>query len=81
MADIKKLSALFDKLGTDDAFRSKMQSDPAAALKEVGVHLPKGMNTSGIKLPSKEDVQAKKAEWLQHATAEPTAMAIFFFIK
>jgi putative modified peptide len=81
MTDIKKLSALFDKLGTDDGFRARMQTDPAGALKEVGINVPKGMSTSGIQLPSKEDVQAKKAEWLQHASAEPTAMAVFFFIK
>jgi hypothetical protein len=28
-----------------------------------------------------EEVEAKKAEWLQHAAAEPTAMAMFFFLK
>lgn len=81
MTDISKLSALFDKLGSDDAFRERLQANPAAALQEVGVNVPPGMDTTGIELPSKEEVQAKKAEWLQHAQAEPTAMAVFFFIK
>lgn len=81
MTDISKLSALFDKLGSDDAFRARLQANPSAALQEVGVNVPPGMDTTGVELPSKEEVQAKKAEWLQHAQAEPTAMAMFFFLK
>jgi putative modified peptide len=81
VTDISKLSALFDKLGTDDAFRARLQADPSAALQEVGVNVPAGMDTSGVDLPSKADVEANKAAWLQHAQAEPTAAAIFFFLK
>jgi putative modified peptide len=81
MTDISKLSALFDKLGSDDAFRARLQADPVAALQEIGVNVPAGLDTSGIELPSKESVQASKAEWLNHAQAEPTTMAAFFFLK
>ena len=82
MTDIQKLSAFLDKLGSDKAFREGLASHPAATLKnEMGVTLPAGFDASGIQLPSMEEVQAKKAEWLKHAEAEPTAMAIFFFTK
>jgi putative modified peptide len=81
MTDISKLSALLDKLGSDRDFRNRLETHPAATLGELGVSLPQGFDASGIQLPSMEEVQAKKAQWLQHAQAEPTAMAIFFFIK
>lgn len=81
VTDISKLSALFDKLGTDTTFRNNLQTHPAATLAQLGVTLPPGFDASGIQLPSMEDVQAKKAEWLENAQAEPTAHAIFFFIK
>jgi putative modified peptide len=81
MTDIKKLSALLDKLGSDDAFRARLEADPAAALADVGVRVPPGLHSGPITLPSKQDVQAKKAQWLAGAEAEPTAMAVFFFLK
>ena len=81
MTDISKLSALFDKLGTDKAFRDRLETHPAATLAEIGVTLPPGFDARRIQLPSMEEVQAKKAEWLQSAQAEPTAMAMFFFLK
>lgn len=81
MTDISKLSALFDKLGSDAEFRNRLQTHPGKTLGELGVNLPAGFDASGIHLPSMEEVQAKKDEWLQHAKAEPTAMAIFFFLK
>ena len=81
MTDIKKLSTLLDKLGSDDAFRSRLEADPVSALKEVGVNVPPGLHSGPITLPSKQDVQAKKGQWLAGAQAEPTAMAVFFFLK
>lgn len=82
MTDIQKLSTFLDKLGSDKAFRESLENHPAATLNsELGLKLPEGFDAGGIQLPSMEEVQAKKAQWLQHAQAEPTAMAIFFFIK
>jgi putative modified peptide len=81
MTDISKLSALFDKLGSDDDFRARLAADPASALKEFGVNVPPGLHTGPITLPSKQEVQAKKGLWLAGAQAEPTAMAMFFFLK
>lgn len=81
MTDISKLSSLFDKLANDDAFRARLQSDPASALKEIGVNVPPGLKTGSISLPSKDEVKARQAEWLKHAQAEPTTMAAFFFLK
>lgn len=81
MTDVQKLKALFDKLGSDDAFRARLEADPAGALAELGVHVPKGLPTGKISLPSKEDVQANAQTWLAHAESTPTAMAVFFFLK
>jgi putative modified peptide len=82
MTDISKLSALFDKLGSDDAFRQRLQSDPASALAEFGMAVPAGMDTADVELPSKEEVQAKKAAWLQHAQAEPNqSFAMHIYLK
>ena len=81
MTDISKLSALFDKLGNDDDFRTRLAADPVGALKEIGVNVPPGLHSGPITLPSKQDVQAKKGQWLAGAQAEPTAMAMFFFLK
>ena len=81
MTDVQKLKALFDKLGSDDAFRSRLETDPHGALGELGVHVPKDLPTGKISLPSKEDVQANAPTWLSHAESTPTAMAVFFFLK
>ncbi|MCK7593202.1 NHLP-related RiPP peptide [Pseudomarimonas salicorniae] len=81
MTDVQKLKALFDKLGSDDAFRARLEADPKAALAELGVHVPDGLPTGTIRLPSKEEVQANSAQWLSHAEGTPTAMAMFFFLK
>lgn len=81
MTDVQKLKALFDKLGSDDAFRARLETDPVGALAELGVHVPKGLPTGKINLPSKEDVQANAPTWLSHAESTPTAMAMFFFLK
>ena len=81
MTDISKLTALLDKLGSDDAFRARLQADPSGALGELGVKVPPGLHSGPVTLPSKQDVQQNKAKWLASAAAEPTAMAIFFFLK
>lgn len=81
MTDVQKLKTLFDKLGNDDAFRSKLESDPVGALSDIGVHVPEGLPTGKVTLPSKEEVKANSPTWLSHAESTPTAMAIFFFLK
>ena len=80
MTDTQKLAALFDKLGNDDAFRARLEADPAAALAELGVHVPAGL-PAHVTLPSKEVVQANAAAWLSSADDASTAMAMFFFLK
>lgn len=81
MTDTSKLSALFDKLGSDDAFRARLQADPVAALGELGMKVPPGLHSGPVTLPSKEDVQSKKGQWLSTAQHEPTAQMAFFFLK
>ena len=81
MTDTSKLATLLDKLGNDDAFRARLQADPAAALGELGIDVPPGMQGESVNLPSKADVQAKKGEWLQQAHDAPHAMMIFFCLK
>jgi putative modified peptide len=58
----KVAAALVDKLATDDAFRSRFQDDPSAALKEVGYTVAEGegdvgecLALSGAPLASRED--------------------------
>lgn len=76
-----KLEMLLDKLGSDDAFRARLRADPSAALGELGIDVPAGMKSESVSLPSKEDVQAKKAEWLAQAHDAPHAMMVFFCLK
>lgn len=80
MTDIEKLAALFDKLSTDDAFRRRLESDPAGALLELGVHIPQNLPVH-VRLPSKEDVQSFAQDWLKVASDASTAMAMFFFLR
>jgi putative modified peptide len=80
MTDIQKLAALFDKLGNDDAFRARLEADPAAALAELGVQVPAGL-PAHVTLPSKEAVRANAPAWLASAEDASTAMAVFFFLK
>lgn len=81
MTDVQKLRVLFDKLGSDDAFRSRLEADPLAALVEIGVHVPPGLPIDTVRLPSKEAVRANAAKWLEHVESMPTTMAVFFFLK
>lgn len=81
MTDTSKLATLLDKLGTDDAFRARLQADPAAALGELGIDVPPGMKGESVNLPSKADAQAKKSEWLTQAHDAPHAMMVFFCLK
>ena len=81
MTDTSKLSALFDRLGNDDAFRSRLQADPAAALGELGIDVPEAMRNEPVKLPSKEEVQSKKSMWLGGAASAPKAQMAFFYLK
>ena len=80
VTDTQKLAALFDKLGNDDAFRARLEADPAAALAELGVQVPPGL-PAHISLPSKEAVKAGADTWLAGAKDASTAMAMFFFLK
>jgi len=43
------------KLATDDAFRTRLEADPVAALRELGIELPRGLRPGTVSLPSKED--------------------------
>lgn len=81
MTDISKLSTLLDKLGSDDAFRSRLQANPSAALGELGIDVPQALQNETVNLPSKEEVQAKKAQWLAQAHDAPHAMMVFFCLK
>ncbi|GIX34662.1 MAG: hypothetical protein KatS3mg126_0441 [Lysobacteraceae bacterium] len=81
MTDIQKLRLLFDRLGSDDAFRARLEADPAGALAEIGVHVPEDLPIGTVRLPSKEEVRAMAQTWLGHAETSDTAMLIFFFLK
>jgi putative modified peptide len=50
-----KAEEFVKKLATDDAFRTRLQADPAAALQELGIALPTGLRPGRVSLPSKED--------------------------
>ena len=75
------LEALFDKLANDDGFRSRLEANPAAALGALGIEVPAAMKNETVNLPSKEAVQAKRAQWLAQAHDAPHAMMIFFCLK
>lgn len=69
----KVAAALVDKLATDDAFRSRFQDDPSAALKEVGYTIAEGegdvgecLALSGAPLASRETF-ARDRERLESA--------------
>jgi putative modified peptide len=81
MTDQSKLAALLDKLGSDDAFRDRLSANPSAALGELGIDVPDAMRNESVSLPSKEEVQARKGEWLAQAHDAPHAMMIFFCLK
>jgi putative modified peptide len=81
VTDVAKLKLLFDKLGSDDAFRARLEADPVSALAELGVHVPSGLPLGKVTLPSKEEVQANAPNWLSHVENTPTTMAMFFFLK
>ena len=81
MTDTSKLAALFDKLGNDDAYRARLQANPAAALGELGIDVPPGMQNQPVKLPSKADVQANSARLMQQAQEAPKAQMVFLCLK
>lgn len=81
MTDKSKLSALLEKLGNDDDFRARLTANPSAALGELGIDVPDAMRNESVSLPSKEEFQARKDEWLAQAHDAPHAMMIFFCLK
>ena len=81
MTDPSKLAALFDKLGNDDAFRARLQANPSAALGELGIEVPPGMQNQPVNLPSKADVKAKSATWTQQVQEAPKSQMIFLCLK
>lgn len=81
MTDPSKLAALFDKLGNDDAFRTRLQANPSAALGELGIEVPPGMENQAVTLPSKEHVRANSASLIQQAQEAPKAQMIFLCLK
>jgi putative modified peptide len=81
MTDTSKLSALFDKLGNDDAYRARLQADPAGALGELGIEVPPGMQNQAVTLPSKEHVKANSASLMQQAQEAPKAQMVFLCLK
>jgi putative modified peptide len=64
-----KASAFIDKLASDDAFRTKLKTDPVGALKDLGIELPRGttIDPNNVTLPSKEEAAAAKAVPLKFA--------------
>jgi putative modified peptide len=81
MTDSSKLAALFDKLGNDDDFRARLQGNPAAALGELGIEVPPGMQNQKVTLPSKAHVQANSADLLRQAQEAPKAQMVFLCLK
>jgi hypothetical protein len=49
-----KAEEFVGKLATDDAWRARLQADPVAALRELGIELPTGLTPGTVSLPSKE---------------------------
>ena len=59
---------LIEKLA-DDEFRDKLQADPVAALREIGIELPPGTTLRGedLNLPSIADIEIVKPVPLKFA--------------
>jgi putative modified peptide len=54
------------RLETDDAFRQKLENDPAGALRDLGITVPAGVSIpQKVTLPSKQDVAADKPKILK----------------
>lgn len=79
MGDSQGLASLFNKLMSDDAFRSELASNPVMARSVLGVPMPAGMVE--LTLPLKEQVAEAMPAWLAVAGAASTAAAVFYFLK
>ena len=78
---------LLDKLSSDDAFRKQFQSDPRAALGDLGYVTPeKGVGVKGVdpllclsngaSLASKEAIKAARSKLLEQLCAMPFHLAV-----
>lgn len=52
-----KARKLLERLASDDEFRSKMESDPIAALAEHGFEVDPSIAPNKVQLPSKEEIR------------------------
>lgn len=80
--DANAASDFLNKLATDDSFRARVESDPAAVYAEHGLKLdPKELAemAGGAKLPSKEEITANMATYKKRHE-EVHAMMMFIAI-
>lgn len=70
------IDRLLDKLGSDDAFRAQVMSDPKAAFASLGVDVDPAEMPKLHALPSKEQIQADRAA-LSQRMASQTGLGIF----
>ncbi len=70
------LSAVLDKLATDDDFRQQMLGDPVNALDQLGIALHPDQVPETRSLPSKESIAADQSA-LQSKLESTDGMVIF----
>lgn len=73
------IDTLLDRLAGDDAFRDRMQNDPAGALAECGIKVDPSEIPDKRTLPSKEVIQAQRAE-IKGKITDGAHLAIFIVI-
>lgn len=67
---------LLDKLGTDDAYRAKFQSDPHGALKDIGVDVDPSEVAPVKNLPDKDTIRNSR-EAIKKAMVGQLGMWLF----
>lgn len=75
----EQIDTLLDRLAGDDAFREQMQADPAAALASCGIQVDPSEIPAERNLPSKEAIQAMRAE-IKAKLLDGVYLAIFIVL-
>ncbi|SDF65759.1 MULTISPECIES: NHLP-related RiPP peptide [unclassified Duganella] len=79
MHTVNELSAILDKLASDDKFRAHLLNDPVAALAGLGITLSAQDVPEELSLPSKAEIVSERTELLNQV--ESTGTMIPFLLS
>lgn len=79
MHTVNELSAILDKLASDDKFRAHLLNDPVAALASLGITLSPQDVPEELSLPSKAEIVSERTELLNQV--ESTGTMIPFLLS